>query len=225
MLNSIFLKCIYCVLPVTFKMLTPSWMICSHICTNFSLIEIILAAAAALAVVDERHPAAGPGAAPLGCSCRHRNHFIIKVVCFLKDLFLLIYFLGMHRVLIALNLSSANCTNWTFFERGTDWAYVWAWSNQLIGEFRSSWIVVLWGNNHQTLCWVLEDHPESEVLIEAADSAKAAFRIISSCFHAEGGLTSVTYYPNDRSCVFFLLQHFSHSNFQSALREKRVICK
>lgn len=92
MLNSIFLKCIYCVLPVTFKMLTPSWMICSHICTNFSLIEIILAATAALAVVDERHPAAGPGAAPLACSCRHRNHFIIKVVCFLKDLFLLIYF-------------------------------------------------------------------------------------------------------------------------------------
>lgn len=101
-------------------MLTPSWMICSQICTNFSLIEIILAAAAALAVVDERHPAAGPGVAPLACSCRHRNHFIIKVVCFLKDLFLLIYFLGMHRVLIALNLSSANCTNWTFFERGTD---------------------------------------------------------------------------------------------------------
>lgn len=63
---------------------------------------------------------------------------------------------------------------------------------------------MLCGNNHQTLCWVLEDDPEeSEVLIEAADSAEAAFRIISSCFHAEGELTSVRYYPNDRSCVFF----------------------
>lgn len=205
-------------------MLTPSWMICSHICTNFSLIEIILAAAAALAVVDERHPTAGPGAAPLACSCRHRNHFIIKVVCFLKDLFLLIYFLGMHRVLIALNLSSANCTNWTFFERGTDWAYVWAWSYQLIGVFRSSWSCVV------------RKQPPNTVL-----GFRRSSRVGSSdwsCRLCKGSFPDhILLFPCGRRpdlseilskwslVCFFLLQHFSHSNFQSALLEKRVICK
>lgn len=103
-----YFDCFLCV-SSHFKMQTPSQMLCSHTCTNFSLIDRILAAATAV-VGDERHPAAGPGAAPLACTCRHKNLFIIKVICFLKNLFSFIYFLGMNRILIAGNCSSANST-------------------------------------------------------------------------------------------------------------------
>lgn len=196
---------LFCFLSWYHHLFAACWHLLWLTCRNFPLTDILLASAE---VADERHPAAGLGAAPLACSCRHKNQFIIEVLRSSKNLFWQFLFLGRRRILMARNCSSVNCTLDRFVRPPTDHSV----------------------NLIKAVDWSVQEQLSSCVSglrrsLESCDrshrlSARAGLGVISSRF-CEGGLNLMREYTNDCSCVFFCFcfqhLHFSSSNFQSVL--------